>query len=325
MEIWRAAVTVPVAHTDLFARVFDSEPAALATWGEDTDAWWLIEATYVRQRPDEAALRTRLALAAAAAGVAVPSLVLEPVYPEDWAAAALASFHPVRAGRFFIHGSHHVPAAPAACIGVRIDAATAFGTGEHGSTQGCLLALDRLAHGRVGRRRRPARVLDMGCGSGILAIAAAKQWRCPVLAVDIDVEAVRMTRYNARVNRVARLVRAAAGNGFATGAVRDNRPFDVVFENILARPVVRQAPALAGALGRNGRAVLAGFLVRHEAMVLQAHRRFGLVLERRFTRAGWSTLILRRRRRASVNRTAAASATAADDAPPLRRSRSARY
>jgi len=294
MNIWRAAVTVPGRCVDLFCRIFESEPAALATWGDALEGPWLIEATFVKHQPDEALLRTRLALAAAAAGVPAPDLVVEPVRQADWATAVLAGFPPFRVARFFIHGSHYQGPLPAATIDLCIDAATAFGTGEHGSTKGCLLALHGLTRRLASVRRRPRRILDMGCGSGILAIAAAKLFRGPVCAVDIDVDAVQMSRHNARVNGVAPLLSVGAGPGFSTSMVRRQRPFDVIVENILARPVVRMAPALARSLHRPGWVVLSGFLDRHERMVLQAHRRFGLALVGRITVSGWRTLILRR-------------------------------
>lgn len=296
MATWRVALSVPGRCVDLFSAIFDSEAAALAIWGEETDAVWLLEATFVHRRPDESTLRTRLALAAAASGIPAPDLVLEPVHPIDWAAASRAGFPPFRVGRFHIHGTHHTDKALAASVDLCIDAATAFGTGEHGSTQGCLIALERLAPALSMPARRPRRVLDMGCGSGILAIAASRLLHRPVLAVDIDAEATRQCRRNARVNGVAPLVRSCTGAGYATASVRSGRGYDLVFANILARPLVRMAPALARVLNRPGWVILSGFLDRHERRVLLAHRRFGLALAGRVTVSGWRTLVLRRGR-----------------------------
>jgi ribosomal protein L11 methyltransferase len=215
-----------------------------------------------------------------------PPLACERVPPRDWLAASAASFPPLMIGRYFVHGSHHRGAVPAGRTGLRIDAATAFGTGEHATTRGCLLALDALA--RRGPRRR---VLDMGTGTGILAIAAAKTWRRPVLARDIDHESVRVARINAQRNGVAALVRARPADGYVTRGI-SGRPFDLVCANILARPLMRMAPRLAGALAPGGIAVLSGLLARQERAVLAAHRAQRLVLRRRIAHDGWHTLMM---------------------------------
>jgi ribosomal protein L11 methyltransferase len=153
------------------------------------------------------------------------------------------------------------------------------------------LALDGIA-----RRRTPRRLLDMGCGSGILAIAMAKTWRRPVLAVDIDTEAVRVTRLNARRNGVGGFVRAWAGAGFAAPPLRRQSRFDLIAANILAGPLVSMAPALSRALAPGGAAVLSGLLAHQEAEVTAAYRAQGLVLSRRIRIDSWVTLILKRGR-----------------------------
>jgi ribosomal protein L11 methyltransferase len=165
----------------------------------------------------------------------------------------------------------------------------AFGTGEHGSTRGCLLALDRLA-----RQHRFRRVLDMGCGSGILGIAAHKVSGARVLGVDLDAISVFQARQNARRNKVANRVRFAFGDGYVTRAVRTSPPFDLVFANILARPLVRMAPRMRAHLAPGARVVLSGLLARQERMVLGAHRMQGLRLVRRHTVGEWRTLVLAR-------------------------------
>jgi ribosomal protein L11 methyltransferase len=193
----------------------------------------------------------------------------------------------VRVGRFLIHGSHETSTAPAGAIAIMIDAATAFGTGEHPSTRGCLLALEMLA-----RRRRFRRPLDIGAGTGILAIAAAKRLHRRVAARDIDAEAVRLARGNARVNRVAARVRVHRGAGYGGRDLAGSR-YDLIFANILAWPLARMARDLARRLEPGGRAVLSGLLRRQEPIVLAAHRPLGIVLERRIVVKGWSTLVLR--------------------------------
>ena len=230
-------------------------------------------------------LLARLALAAAARGGALGEVEEAPLAERDWLGANRLQFPPLREGRFFIHGSHHWGGAPAGTIAIEIDAATAFGTGEHQSTRGCLLALDRLA--RRTRFRRPA---DIGTGTGILAIAAAKLWRRRVPASDIDRHAVAVARRNAAKNGVGGLVRCAAAPGWRGRG----GGHDLALANILARPLALMARDLARALAPGGRAVLSGLLLRQERYVVEAHRRCGLVLERRIVIDGWSTLILRK-------------------------------
>ena len=168
-----------------------------------------------------------------------------------------------------------------------LDAATAFGTGEHPSTRGCLMALDDLSRGR--RFRRP---IDVGTGTGVLAIAAAKLLHRRVLASDIDGSAVRVARHNLARNGVAHLVRVRRARGYRDRAIRKSR-YDLILSNILARPLALMARDLSRALKPGGRAVLSGLLRRQEPIVLAPHRGCGIVLERRLVIDGWSTLVLR--------------------------------
>ena len=236
-------------------------------------------------------LASAIARASASAGVKAPEFVVKPLAARDWLAVNRASFQPIRAGRFFIHPTFYEGRPPAGAQSIALDASTAFGSGSHGTTKGCLLALDRIA-----RRRRPRRILDMGCGSGILAIAMAKAWARPVLAVDIDDEAVRVTADNALRNGVGKLVRAGAGRGFAAPVMRGKRDFDLIVANILARPLIAMAPALSRALAPGGEAVLSGLLVHQENQVIAACRAQGMALARRDRIDNWSTLLLRRGR-----------------------------
>lgn len=241
--------------------------------------------------PDHAMLASAIALACASAGVKAPEFVVKPLEARDWLAENRASFQPIRAGRFFIHPTFYEGRPPAGSHAIALDAATAFGSGSHGTTKGCLLALDRIA-----RRRRPRRILDMGCGSGILAIAMAKAWARPVLAVDIDDEAVRVTAENARRNGVGNYVRVGAGPGFAAPIMQGKQVFDLIVANILAKPLVSMAPSLARALAPGGEAVLSGLLTHQENQVIAAYRAQGFALVRRDRIDNWSTLVLRRRR-----------------------------
>ncbi len=291
--LWRLAVTVPGE------RAADAATAALETVASAVSAFeiapggaWRVEA-FAEHEPDRAALDGAAALAALAHAIVAEGLfadlTVERLTPRDWVTENQQSFPPLRAGRFFIHGSHVTNPVPAGAIGLCIDAATAFGTGEHATTRGCLLALDRLA--KQGRRRKP---LDMGTGTGILAMAAAKRWNCRVLACDIDAGSVEVARVNMRVNGVALRVRLQRSDGYRHPAVLRGRPFDLVLANILARPLACMAGDLAAHLAPGGIAILSGLLTRQVPLVLSAHRTHGLILRRRIAIAGWETLVLER-------------------------------
>lgn len=281
---WKVELVVSKDAADVFAAALEGQADAVSAF--EAEGGWRIEA-YFGTQPDRMALTVSLALAAAAAGVVEPGLTLEPLPHIDWLAQNQASFRPIRAGRYFIHPSHYSGRVPAGAIGIEMDAASAFGTGEHGSTRGCLLAFDRLA-----RRRRVGAILDIGCGTGILAIAAAKTWRVQTLACDIDSESVRVARGNVRRNGVAAWVRVRRGNGYR--AAGRARRYDLIVANILAGPLCAMAADLAAHLAHAGTAVLSGLLSAQEQAVLVAHRRVGLRLVERIRLGEWSTLVLRR-------------------------------
>ncbi|HYZ62289.1 MAG TPA: 50S ribosomal protein L11 methyltransferase [Acetobacteraceae bacterium] len=232
-------------------------------------------------------LEAALALAEASTGVSAP-LHRDSTPAEGWLARTQAAFPDQVIGRrFLIRGTHS--AAPGnGRIVLTLDAGLAFGSGEHGSTRGCLRALERAANGR------PRRILDLGTGSGILAMAAAKLLHRPVLATDIEPWSVRVARENAAANGVAHLVRPILADGWRNRAVRNGAPYDLVFANILARPLCRMARDLARHLAPCGTAILSGLLDEQRRMVLAAHRRQGLRLECSLHEGAWATLVLRK-------------------------------
>ena len=212
----------------------------------------------------------------------------EPLADADWLAMALSGLPPVRAGRFFIYGAHDAGRAPANAIALRIEAGAAFGTGHHGTTLGCLVELDRLC-----KARRLRRVLDVGAGTGILAIAAARAGAGVVVGTDIDPVSVRIAAENAALNRVrARLICA---DGLRDARVTGAAPYDLVFANILAGPLVRLAPDIRRALRPGGVVILSGLLRSQTRMVSAAYVARGFrLIQRRFLDA-WATLTLARR------------------------------
>jgi ribosomal protein L11 methyltransferase len=287
-SVWRVLTTV--RGTEAANAVFmllDGRVDAVSAF-ETAPEEWRVEA--YRQSPLlNPELGAQLALAAAAAGGTLAEFGEESLPARDWLADNQLSFPPLRVGRFFIYGSHHDGKVPAGAIGIAVDAATAFGTGEHPSTRGCLLALERMA-----RRRKFHRPLDVGTGTGILSIAAAKLLHRKVLAGDIDPRAICVARHNAACNGVEKLVQSRSAPGYRDRLIRRSR-YDLILSNILARPLAVMAADLSRRLAPGGRAVLSGLLRWQEPIVLAPHRGCGIVLDHRLVVDGWSTLVMRRR------------------------------
>jgi ribosomal protein L11 methyltransferase len=263
---------------------------------------WRVE-IYFHAAPDEKIIR---ALTAAAAGTAVAkALRFEHVAAKDWVRESLAGLAPVTAGRFIVHGAHDRARVPFNRIGIEIEAALAFGTGHHGTTRGCLLALDRVCKSRSGGTAR--RILDLGTGSGVLAIAAARALRRLVLATDVDGSAVHAARANAGFNHAGSFVEVIKADGVTAREIRERAPYDLVLANILLRPLQRLAAPLMRLTAPGARVILSGLLASQANAAIAAYH--GLALERRIDLDGWTTLVLvrRQRPRASVARGAPAS------------------
>ena len=286
--LWRVRIEVAEPGREAFENALGSIcDSVTASAGADA-ALWRIEG-YAPAAFDRRAVVATLERAASALGIRAPAPAFERVVPRDWLAENLASFRPLRVGRFFIRGNGYLGPIPAGGIRLVVDAGRAFGSGAHPTTAGCLRAIDALA-----RRRRFTRPLDVGCGSGILALAMAAAWRIPVLACDVDARAVRVARDNARLNGLAPFLRVVHGAGLAAPAVRDAAPFDLIAANILANPIRRMTPAIADNLRPGGVACLSGFVSRDAAGVIAACRGRGLVLAGRTSIEGWQTLVFER-------------------------------
>ena len=277
----------PRAHAEAAAAALDAEPATEAlTYSileedEDHDVWRIDAFPTTGEE--------RVALEAVLARFPRLRVATDKLADADWLAMALSGLPPVRAGRFFVYGAHDRGLAPANSITLRIEAGAAFGTGHHGTTEGCLSAFDALL-----KARRFARVLDVGCGTGVLAIAAARTGSRAAVGTDIDEPSVRIANENAALNRAsARFVHAA---GLADPPVRAHAPYDLVFANILAPPLVALAEDIRRALRPGGTAILSGLLRTQERRITAAYLSHGFALRTRLRRDAWSTLVLRRTR-----------------------------
>ena len=205
----------------------------------------------------------------------------------DWVARSLEGLQPVTAGGFYVYGSHETGPLPQGLTAIRIDAAQAFGTGHHETTTGCLEAIAKVL-----KRKSPNRPLDLGTGTGILAIAIAKRRRVPVVATDIDPLAVEITRTNARDNGVSNFIIPVDADGLDHRTIKGNAPFDLVVANILAGPLVTLAPGIGKITERGGSVILSGLLVQQAPRVVAAYRQQGMILKERLERKDWATLIL---------------------------------
>jgi ribosomal protein L11 methyltransferase len=291
VPLWQSRFVVPGDAVELFLAELDDAAISVSAFEEPERggadrALWRVELIH-RGEPDKQELAGRLAPLAERSGIERIDITIAPLATTNWLARVAASFTPQRIGRFWVHGSHVREAPPPGAVPIRLDAGLAFGSGEHASTRGCLLALDELA-----RRRRFGRVLDMGCGSGILGIAAAKCWPARVLAVDNDAQAVAVARENARHNRVAGRLRTRLSEGYRSPAVRAAGPYELIFANILADPLCDMARELARHLAPGGTGILSGLFDVQAARVIDAHRAAGLRLRRRIQLEIWTTLVV---------------------------------
>lgn len=301
--MWSISLRVPAHAADAFSRHLEHDALALSSFevldddGRQVGDQWQIDVLR-DQAPDQATVAAQLALIASAADTPAPAFTITPVPDTDWVAETLSSFAPMAIGRFWVHGSHDMGSTPPGKRPLQVDAATAFGTGEHATTHGCLLALDRLAKRTQSQRRiamsAPTAVLDVGCGTGILALAAARLWPGQVLASDIDPEAVQVARRTVQANGLASRVRIIVATGVGSRLITQSGPYAVITANILARPLCHLARDMAALLAPGARIILSGLLTTQIPMVLNAYRAQRLVLDQTIIIGEWATLVLMR-------------------------------
>jgi ribosomal protein L11 methyltransferase len=282
------SVEIPDAALAPYEAAFASHCVSVGMFREDPPDPWRLEGVRIIGQQDSGFIGA-LALAELMTGYAA-TLERLPTEADGWLRRTRMAFPEQLVGhRFAIRGTHiQTPPLPGR-ITLVLDAGIAFGSGEHGSTRGCLRALERLA-----AHASPRRILDLGTGSGVLAMAAAKLWRRPVLATDIDAASVRVARENMVRNQVSRFVRSRVANGWRNRVVAASAPYDLVIANILARPLCAMAKGITAGLEPGGWIILAGLLRRQIRMVLAAYRCHGAVLEQVWTEGHWATLMLRK-------------------------------
>ena len=290
-EVWTAFATIENERdAQSLAEAMDRlDPAPVGVGcfeiDEDDDLWEV--GGYFDARPNA----VLLALLEAAYGSR--PFVVSNVPPEDWVSKVRRELRPVRAGRFVLHGDHDPGDAPPSAIRLRIEAAMAFGTGHHGTTRGCLTAMDRLAReGFVARR-----VLDLGTGTGALGMGAARLWKSRVIATDIDAVAVMTARENGRANGTGMTMRTIEASRATGPEVASNAPYDLVFANILAAPLKRLAPQIARVTVSGSAVILSGLLHRQAPGVERVFAGWGMGASERIRLGEWTTLSLRRARK----------------------------
>ena len=244
--------------------------------------FWELQAIFETE-PDKKELRRIISAAATQAGIKTPCLRIKKMPEINWLESSYQGFPPIEVGKYYIYGSHITTPPPTDKISLMIDAATAFGTGEHQTTHGCLKALENLTE-------VPHTVLDVGCGSGILGMAFAKNYQKKVDAVDIDPESVRVATENAQKNNLSELMTVWQSDGYQ----QVKKSYDLIFCNILANPLIEMASDLAKHLNPNGIAILSGFLNNQEDWVKKAHTDAGLVFMKHYRINGWSTLVMKK-------------------------------
>jgi len=283
---WMVEIVVPKQAVGAMEEVLSNRFSAVSMFEDERTKRWNLSGVSI-DRPNREELETALALAAKELNIDTPKPQLYELSSRDWVDENQARFPPVEVGRIFVRGSHYEGEIPPGRIGLEINAATAFGSGEHQTTRGCLLALQDL------KAQRFSNPLDVGCGSGILSMAMAKLWHIPITAVDIDPESVRVSKLNMELNELSHRVRVGLGNGYHAPIVRSGGSYDLIVANILLRPLCKMATRLRRNLAPGGTAVLSGFFSTDLPRIESVHRRVGLRVHRRYVVGDWAAVVLK--------------------------------
>jgi ribosomal protein L11 methyltransferase len=295
-KIWSLSLSAQPALAEAIGENLGEDALSLTIMAPPRRALALVEALYDAE-PDAAAINARLSILAMLQGAKPPKFIIKEMPKLDWLKKVAEDFPPLPIARWTVHGALHRGKVPNRRYALQIDATNAFGTGEHPSTRGCLLMLDRLFKNKTasaGLRK----MLDMGCGSGILAMAFAQVTRGQAVGIDMDPDSVEIARNNARMNGLGKNIQARIGRGYRSAIVKCHAPYDLIMSNIFAVPLSHMAYDLKNHLRPGGEVILAGILNHQANRVVAAHRMQGLYLTRRMIIGEWTILALKRRERA---------------------------
>ncbi len=290
-QLWKVSVTCKPDLAPAIETAFEDEAISTSVLCPPRKPTATVEALFDHE-PDKALLHARVALVAALLKKQAPKVVLEPVGNLDWLKKVAQDFPPLSIGRWTVFGAMHKKAVNGQRFTLQIDATSAFGTGEHPTTRGCLLMLGRVLKRVQDNTLR--QMLDMGCGSGILAMAYAQATRGKAVAVDLDPDSVEIAQGNVKANGLGSFVQIAQSRGYTASIVKDHAPYDLIMANIFARPLCEMAKDLRRHLRDGGLAILSGLLNQQANAVLAAHRQQGMFLVERMTLGEWSVLLLRK-------------------------------
>ena len=286
-DTWQLSIEVLAEHAFVFFEKMEPFLDSVSIFEIEGTSMWELTGI-IDRKLDTSKIEAAISKLTKELKISTPNLEIELLPETDWVAENRISFPVIRYGRFIIHGSHDRLSVPAHSFKIEVDAGKAFGSGTHGTTEGCIRA---LAH--LGRFFKPNRILDLGCGSGSLSIAAARIWpMSKIVALDIDLDAIVTTQENVKLNKVSRQIKCKKSNGYPNSRPSANKRFDVVIANILAGPLITMAYQTSRWVRKGGVVILSGLLTYQERQVLGAYRARGFQLCKRKHIAGWSTLIL---------------------------------
>ncbi|MDD3370490.1 MAG: 50S ribosomal protein L11 methyltransferase [Alphaproteobacteria bacterium] len=287
--LWLLTLSLPPQDADAISKAFENGSLAVTVLNAPRAETARVEVLYDRD-PGLAEISMKLAVLTAALGIETPEISVQSIPKLNWLKKVAADFPPLRIARWTVHGALHRAKVPNRLYAMQIDATNAFGTGEHPTTRGCLLLLHRLLKSGF----RPKRMADIGCGSGILSMAAVLGARCDAVAVDLDPDSALIAAGNARLNGLRPNIRVGHGRGYALPIVAGQAPYDLIMANIFAGPLCEMAKDLKAHLAKDGRAILSGLLNSQVNKVIAAHRMQGLMLVDKVTIGEWAALAFKR-------------------------------
>jgi len=286
-NLWLFNITLPVEAAEFVAEALGEEAVAVSVLAPPRHELARVEAIYDFE-PEASAMAAKLEILAAVFGIDPPAFELKPSPPLDWLKKVAEDFPPLRIARWTVHGAMHRHNVPNRLNAMQIDATNAFGTGEHPTTRGCLLMLDKILKSGF----RPRKMADIGCGSGVLAMGCVQSTRGRAVAVDLDPDSVQIAMNNVRANGLGEKIRVGRSRGYAASLVRASAPYDLIMANIFARPLSQMAADLKKNLRPGGMVILSGLLTTQANLVIAAHRMQGLALINHMRLGEWSVLAL---------------------------------